>query len=300
MHDLNDMYYFAKVVEHKGFMAASRVLGIPKSRLSRRIKELEAALNVRLLHRTTRKLALTDAGKAFLRHCDIIIEEAALAQEEIERIHTVPRGHIRVSAPMAIAQFLLAPALPKFMRQYPEIRVSLEVTHRRINLIEEGVDVAIRVRSGPLENSSLVVRPLHAAQLMVVASPLYVSQYGTPLTPHDLLDHAVLTQHQPNGHYTWRFTSANAEVAEVTVLPRLMTDDMVVLREVALAGQGIVVLPKLMVYDALQQKQLQVLLADWQLPLGLLHAVYLSRRGLLPAVRVFLDFLSEHTAAYEV
>jgi DNA-binding transcriptional LysR family regulator len=299
MHDLNDMYYFAKVIEHKGFMAASRALGIPKSRLSRRIKDLEIALNVRLLHRTTRKLALTDAGKAFLRHCEAIIDEATVAREEIERIHAVPRGYICVSAPMAIAQFLLAPVLPKFMMQYPEIRVSLEVTHRRVDLIEEGIDIAIRVRSGQLENSSLVIRTLSATQLMAVASPTYLRQYGTPVAPHELINHPVLTQHQPNGQYTWCFTSPTGQVAEVNLHPKLMTDDMVVLREVALAGQGIVVLPRLMVREALQQNQLKVILSDWQLPRGLLHAVYPSRRGLLPAVRVFLDFLSAHTAEYE-
>lgn len=292
MQDLNDMYFFAKVVEHRGFMAASRVLGIPKSRLSRRIKELESTLNVRLLHRTTRKLALTEAGSAFLRHCLAMIEEANLACEEIERIHSSPRGHICVSAPMAIAQFLLAPILPEFMAQYPEVRVTLAVTPRRVDLIEEGVDIAIRVRSGILENSSLVMRTLNATQLIMVASPTFLNTYGVPIEPKALINYPVLSQHQPHGQYTWHFTAQNGQMAEVTVLPRLLTDDMVVLREVALAGQGIAALPTLMVREALQQHRLQQILKDWQLPVGLLHAVYPSRRGLLPAVRVFLDFLS--------
>lgn len=292
MHDLNDMYYFAKVVEHGGFMAAGRELGIPKSRLSRRIKNLEAELNIRLLHRTTRKLALTDAGTAFLRHCEAMVEAAMIAGEEIAKARAEPRGNIRVSAPMAIAQFVLAPLLPQFMAQYPEISIVLDVSNRRVDLIEEGIDVALRVRSGPLENSSLVIRTLGASQLIMLASPELIRKYGVPATPEDLVHYPVLSLYQPNAERTWRFTSTAGRVVDVTTRARLFTDDMIVLREAAIAGQGVASLPTLLVEEALRQNKLQRILPDWHLPEGLLHAVYPSRRGLLPAIRVFIEFLS--------
>lgn len=294
MQDLNDMYYFAKVIEHGGFMAAGRALGIPKSRLSRRIKELESSLNVQLLHRTTRKLALTDIGTAFLRHCQTVLEEAKAAKEEIARVHTTPRGTIRVSAPMAIAQFLLAPYLAKFIEQYPEVNVLLDVSNRRVDLIEEGIDVALRVRMGALEDTSLVMRTLGRSHSILLASPEFLKQHGMPQTPADLVNYPMLSLLQPNEQYTWHFTSDEGKVIDVVAKPRLLTDDMVVLRKVVIAGQGMVALPLLLIHEELKQGKLVRVLPNWHLPYGLLHAVYPSRRGLLPAIRVFIDFLSEN------
>lgn len=294
MQDLNDMYYFAKVIEFGGFMAAGRALGIPKSRLSRRIKELETSLNVQLLHRTTRKLALTDVGTVFLRHCQTVLEEARAAREEIDRVNASPRGTIRVSSPMTIAQFLLAPHLADFLKQYPEVNVVLDVSNRRVDLIDEGIDVALRVRMGSLEDTSLVMRTLGRSHSILVASPDFLSRYGEPDCPKDLVNYPMLSLHQPNEQYSWRFNSEDGKVVDVTTTPRLLTDDMVVLREIALAGEGMAALPLLLIHQEVKQGKLVRVLPNWHLPYGLLHAVYPSRRGLLPAVRVFIDFLSSN------
>jgi DNA-binding transcriptional LysR family regulator len=293
MQDLNDMYYFAKVIEHGGFMAAGRVLGIPKSRLSRRIKLLEERLNTQLLHRTTRKLALTDVGDAFLRHCETVLSAANAATEEIACANALPRGHIKVSAPPAIAQHILARLLPVFMQQCPEVRFSLAVSSRRVDLIEEGIDVALRVRSGAMENSSLIVRTLGRDRMQLVASPAFIQAHGQPESPLTLAQYPTLSMYQPGGQRTWCLVSEEGQKIEVVTQPRLLTDDQVVLREAAIAGQGITALPNMVMQDALRNGTLVPILKDWYLPEGAFQVVYPSRRGLLPAVRAFIDFLAE-------
>ena len=147
MQDLNDMLYFAEVVERGGFAAAGRALGIPKSRLSRRVSELEAQLGVRLLQRTTRKLSLTGVGEAYLRHCQAVRESAQAALDTVAQVQTEPRGSLRVTCPVTLAQTVLAELMPAFLQRYPQVRVELQVINRVVNLVEEGVDVALCVRA---------------------------------------------------------------------------------------------------------------------------------------------------------
>jgi len=160
MQDLNDLFYFAKVVECGGFMAAGRKFGLPKSRLSRRVAELESRLGVRLLQRTTRKLALTEVGASYYEHCRAVLAEAEAAEETILRATAEPRGLVRVSCPEMVAKSLLGPALPRFLAANPQVRIWLDTTGRRVDLIEEGIDVALRVRSVIEESASLVARSL--------------------------------------------------------------------------------------------------------------------------------------------
>ena len=171
MQDLNDMLYFAEVVERGGFAAAGRALGIPKSRLSRRVSELEAHLGVRLLQRTTRKLSLTDVGEAYLRHCQALRESALAAQDTVAQVQAAPRGTLRVSCPVTLAQTVLAEVMPQFLALYPQVRVELQVSNRVVNLVEEGVDVALRVRASLEESGSMVVKRLDVARQVLVASP---------------------------------------------------------------------------------------------------------------------------------
>ena len=145
MQDLNDMLYFAEVVERGGFAAAGRALGIPKSRLSRRVSDLETQLGVRLLQRTTRKLSLTEVGEAYLRHCQAMRESAQAAADTVAQVQTVPRGTIRVSCPVTLAQTMVAELIPRFLAQYPEVRIDMLVSNRAVNLVEEGIDVALRL-----------------------------------------------------------------------------------------------------------------------------------------------------------
>ncbi|WP_230370116.1 LysR family transcriptional regulator [Paludibacterium denitrificans] len=193
MPDLNDLLYFAKVVEHGGFMAASRVLGIPKSRLSRRVAELEERLGVRLLQRTTRRLALTDVGNSYYAHCQAMLAEAEAAEDAIARITAEPRGLVRVSCPELLANTLLSPILPRFMAAHPQVRIWLEATNRRVDLIEEGIDVAIRVRHVIDDSANLVVRQLGISRVILVASPTLLGNAPLPQHPTELGTLPVLT-----------------------------------------------------------------------------------------------------------
>eukprot|EP01036_Dinobryon_divergens_P036984 gene36984-biopygen29253 len=171
MQDLNDMLYFAEVVERGGFAAAGRALGLPKSRLSRRVAALEAQLGVRLLQRTTRKLSLTEVGEAYLRHCQALRESAQAAADTVAHAQTEPRGTIRVTCPVTLAQTVLADVMPIYLARHPLVRVEMEVNNRVVDLVKDGVDVALRVRLTLEDSGSLVVKRLDDARSVLVASP---------------------------------------------------------------------------------------------------------------------------------
>ncbi|KMN29731.1 MULTISPECIES: LysR substrate-binding domain-containing protein [Chromobacterium] len=293
MQDLNDLLYFAKVVEHGGFMAAGRVLGIPKSRLSRRVAELEQRLGVRLLQRTTRRLSLTEIGQQYYQHCQAMLEEAEAADEAIARSSAEPRGLIKVSCPELLSKTLLAPALPRFMARHPLLRVQLDSSNRRVDLIEEGVDVAIRVRNVIEDSANLVVRRLATTQTSLVASPALLAERPAPKSPADMAGWPALTMSRPDGRGQWALLDQAGHAYTIQIdSPRLMTDDLVVLRDAAIAGLGVAALPVLVCHEALQSGQLVRLLPDYDIPWGILHAAFPTRRGLLPAVRAFIDFLT--------
>lgn len=292
MQDLNDLLYFAKVVEFGGFMAASRMLGIPKSRLSRRVAELEERLGVRLLQRTTRRLALTEVGSSYYQHCQAMLAEAEAADDAIARITAEPRGLVRVSCPELLAKTLLAPALPRFMLRHPQVRVSLEATNRRVDLIEDNIDVALRVRNSLDNSANLVVRQLSVSQVILVASPDFMRQHPMPQSPADLLALPALTMSRPDGRGQWQLLDQAGHTYNLQIdNPRLMTDDLLVLLEAAIAGLGVAALPVMVCDEALQQGRLLRLLSEFDSPWGILHAAFTSRRGLSPAIRAFIDFL---------
>ena len=218
MQDLNDLYYFAVVVEHGGFAAAERALGIPKSRLSRRISQLEADLGVRLLQRSTRRFAVTDVGTHVYRHAQTMLAEAQAARDAVDRLSATPRGVVRVSVPVSLAQQEIPALLPDFLALYPEVRLLFQVGNRRVDIINEGIDVAIRVRSKLDDDGELVLRTFGPIQSL---------------------------------------------------------------------------LPETMCAEQLRSGELELVLPEWRLPQGICHAVFASRRGLLPAVRVFIDYLAE-------
>ncbi|MDC7692429.1 LysR family transcriptional regulator [Vogesella indigofera] len=296
MHDLNDLYFFAKVVEHGGFMAAARQIGVPKSRLSRRVAELEARLGVQLLQRTTRRLALTEVGQAYFRHCQAMLAEAEAAQEAIARATDVPRGLVRVSCPDLLAQSLLAPLLPEFMAQYPEVRILLEVTGRRVDLINDGIDVALRVRLRLDDSASIVARPLGQSSSFLVASPALLAERGLPQRPSDLTSWPALVMSRPDGRGEWTMHDEVGQLYTVQLAsPRLMTDNLVVLAQAAIDGCGVAALPVLVCQQALADGRLRRLLPNFSMPGGILHLAFTGRRHLVPAVRVFVDFLVART-----
>lgn len=300
MQDLNDLLYFAKVVEHGGFMAAGRVLGIPKSRLSRRVAELERRLGVRLLQRTTRRLSLTDIGNQYYQHCRSMLAEAEAAEEAIAHSSAEPRGLIRVSCPELLAKTMLGPALPRFMARHPQVRVWLEATNRRVDLIEEGIDVALRVRNVIEDSANLVVRRLGISRVILVASPALLQRHPPPTMPSELGALPALTMSRADGRASWvLLDDAGHSYAIQIDAPRLMTDDMVVLRDAAVAGLGVAALPAHYCHQELADGRLARLLPAFDFPWGILHAAFPTRRGMSPAVRAFIDFLDQELISAE-
>ncbi|WP_313296710.1 LysR family transcriptional regulator [Diaphorobacter sp.] len=297
MQDLNDMLFFAEVVERGGFTAASRSLGIPKSRLSRRISELEQQLGVRLLQRTTRKLSLTEVGETYLRHCIAMREEAQAAADAVAQVKGTPRGTVRVSCPVTLAQTVLGELMPEFLRRNPEVRLEMHVLNRPVNLVDEGVDVALRVRMSLEESGSMVVKRLGDGVQLLVASPDLLIRQGTPQTVADLERLDSIAMPSSDGHNQICLLNAQGQEEIITMQPRYLVDDLLVLRYAALAGTGYCWLPDYLCHHDIAQGRLVRLLPQWNQPKAIVHAVFPSRRGLVPAVRSFLDFLGETVPA---
>ncbi len=293
MEDLNDLYFFTEVAQRGGFSAAARALNIPKSRLSRRIADLEQRLGARLMQRSTRKLHLTPIGEDFLLRCRAMVVEAQAAQELIERGVAEPRGRLRVSCPIALAQGALARALPDFQRQFPKVQIELEATNRRIDLIAEGFDVAIRARPPSLQDTGLVSKALGISRLHLLAAPALIEQYGEPHTLDDLPRFPSLGTVALDGHHRWRLISPSGEAVSVDHHPRLIADELTVLIESAIAGLGLVQLPELLSREATARGELRRVLTDWDAPYDLIHAAYAPKRQTIPAVQEFLRFLGE-------
>ena len=293
MQDLNDLYYFAAVVDHGGFAAAERALGIPKSRLSRRISALESELGVRLLQRSTRRFAVTDVGTSVHRHAQSMLAEAQAAREVVDRLSAEPRGSVRVSVPVSMAQHQMPKLLPEFMALYPKVRVQLIVSNRRVDVINEGVDVAIRVRSKLDEDGSLVMRSFGPIQELLVASPAYLNRTGRPQAPEELTDHVTLSVNEDDARQRWELHGPDGEVRRIELQPRVTGFDFPMMQAMAENGIGITLLPETICADAVRSGALEVVLPQWRLPQGIAHAVFASRRGMLPAVRVFIDFLAQ-------
>lgn len=293
MPDLNDLYFFAAVVEHGGFSAASRAINVPKSRLSKRVGQLEDGLGVRLLQRTTRKFAVTEAGERFYRRCRAMLAEARAAAEDAIALGGEPRGLVRLSCPVLLTQTLLAPLLPAFLAQHPQVRLQVLSSNRRIDLIGEGFDVAIRVRDKLDSDAELVARSFGAKRVVLVASPAFLAAHGEPRVPQDLSALPVLSHFEQQGEQTWELYDGACNKTRVVVRPRLVTGEFRVLIEAAVQGAGIAWVPESACVEELRSGRLRTVLPDWGLPQGILHFVYPSRRGMLPAVRALVDFLAD-------
>ena len=298
-YDLNDMYYFAEVVERGGFAAAGRALGIPKSRLSRRISELEAQLGVRLLQRTTRRLSLTDTGETFLRHAQAAREAAQHAQAAIEQTQREPSGTVRVSCPVTLAQARVGALMPEFLRRYPKVRIEMRVSNRSFNLLEDGIDVALRVRTTLADSGSMVLKRLGTTRQILVASPELLAIHGVPASPQDLVTQVpTLALTSADSNSTLQLQGQDGEPLVIHHQARYVADDLDTLKYAVLNGIGVYWMPDYMVLGELARGDLVEVLPDWRLPEGIFHAIFLSRRNMAPALRVFLDFLGEKLAQH--
>ncbi|KAB2906732.1 MAG: LysR family transcriptional regulator [Burkholderiaceae bacterium] len=294
--DLNDLYYYVQVVDHRGFAPAGRALGMPKSRLSRRIALLEERLGARLLQRSTRRFAVTEIGQTYYAHCQAMLVEADAADEAIARTHAEPCGTVRLACPVALLDARVGEMLADFLAAHPRVELQLEATNRRVDVVGEGIDVAIRVRPPPLEDSDLVLRVLADRGQCLVASPALLAHAGTPRAPADLVRLPSLDLGSPQTEHVWQLIGPENAQAAIRHQPRLVTLSMLALRAAAMAGVGIVQLPTMMVRDQIASGALVQVLPGWAPRREIVHAVFASRRGLLPAVRVLIDFLTRRFA----
>jgi DNA-binding transcriptional LysR family regulator len=291
MDDLNDLYFFAKVAEHRGFASAGRVLATPKSTLSRRIASLEQRLGVRLLHRTARKFSLTEVGQIYYRHCLAMLAEAEAAQEAIDRTRAEPRGMVRVSCPATLMQTHLSGIVSIFLAANPLVKIHLIVTNRRVDLIEEGIDVAFRVRFQPPDDGDFVVKSLGESSQVIVGHPRLLNHHGRPADPSGLsrLPGMDLIRSAPT--HVWELIGLDGSTLSTPFEPRYFTDDFAALRQAALDAVGVVQLPEILVRQDIVNGLLEEVLPNWKPRAGIIYLVFPSRRGLVPAVRGFVDFV---------
>lgn len=293
MQPLDDFYYFAKVSEHGGYAKAARALGIPKSRLSRHVAALESRLGVRLVNRSTRRFVVTEVGQEVRRHATAMLAEADAAVEAVEFARAEPGGVVKASCPVALAQTAMAQYLPEFLARYPKIRLILHATNRRVDVINEGFDVALRVRTVPTGEDGLVMRTFGSSSNFLVASREYLKERGCPERPQQIPQHATLSFTPETDRQIWELFDADGVSVQIEHTPRLVCHDFTMLRAAVLAGLGIALLPESVVRADVASGAIVQVLPAWTLPLGVFHIVFPTRRGLLPSVRAFIDFLAE-------
>ncbi|WP_374471674.1 LysR family transcriptional regulator [Phenylobacterium sp.] len=291
MPDLNDLSFFAAVVANGGFSAASRALGVPKSRVSRRVAALEDQLGVRLVERSTRRFKVTDVGQDVYRHARAALLEAEAIDAVISRMRAEPQGLVRISCPPGVDR-LVSGCLPHFMAAHPKLKLQFLVSNRRVDLIEEGVDIAVRVRQQLDTDADLQVKLIERTSLVLAASPELLAARGTPASPADLATFPTVSLGEAPGPDRWRLTNRDGETVEAAHEPRLTASAFPLLREAVLGGVGVGLLPEYAAREFLESGRLVRVLPDWEAPQGILHLVFTSRRGLLPGVRATLDFLA--------
>ena len=289
--DLNDLRYFAVIVEHGGFSAAERITHITKSKLSRRVSLLEERLGVRLIQRSTRRLSLTAAGQAFYEHCRAMVVEAEAALEAVDQLRSAPAGTVRMTCPVAIAQFYLARIVAEFMREHPRVRVEIESTDRLVNLIDERIDVALRVRDSGLLDPALITRRIASGRMVLVASPAYVETRAPIDDPATMSQLDTIGGLHDGGDQSWVLAASDGRETKLQHRPRLLCSDYTVQYEAAAGGVGVALLPLRIAWRGLQDGSLVRVAKDWSTPEQDIHLVFVSRRGMLPAVRALIDNL---------
>jgi DNA-binding transcriptional LysR family regulator len=282
----DEMLVFVRVVSLGSFTGAAESLSVPKSTVSRQVARLEERLGVRLLHRTTRAVRVTEAGQVFYERAVRIVTDIEEAEELVARNQAVPRGPLRVSAPITFGTMYLPPLVSAFLAAYPDVELSLELSDRKVDLVEDGYDLAVRV--GVLDDSSLVARRLGHAHAVVCAAPSYLAVRGVPRTPDDLRDHVAL-RYAYSGNSGWRFLHGTTPVSGP-----LICNNGEVLRDAAIAGRGLIYTPRFMVAEALLRGDLVSVLEQYVPQLGGVYAIFPHHRHLSSRVRAFVDLAASH------
>jgi DNA-binding transcriptional LysR family regulator len=295
MDALSDIAVFVRVVERGSFTRAADELELSRAAVSKYLSRLEARLGARLLHRTTRRLTLTEAGAALFEASQGALERIEEAEESIARLQKEPRGRLKVSAPMGFGILYLGEAIAEFLRTYPAMSLDVRFDDRFVNLVEEGVDVAIRI--GRLTDSTLVARKLGSVRTLACASPHYLAEHGEPESPEDLAAHNCLLYSYSSTANVWRFTAPGGREIPVAVTGSLRTNNGIAECEAAVAGLGVMVVPAFYAARPIREKKLKRILANYQLPELGIYAVYLQREHVPPKLRAFVDFLVERFRA---
>ena len=300
MEDLNDLYFFASVVQYGGFSAAARTIGVEKTRLSRRIAALEKRLGVRLLQRTTRALSLTEAGQRFYDRCLATVEGAQAAFDSVAELRREPAGLVRLSSPVLLTQRCLAHTLPGYMAKHPKVSVFVEPTDRTVNVIEERFDIVIRAKPVIEDVAGLVAKTLGKSQRVIVVSRNFLDQYGRPETPADLpkFNTVASTDEMFDGGARWTLTNLDNRTQQIALKPRLVTSDLRVRLQAAVRGIGMALLPEQVVVSPLREGLVERVLPEWSGAKNILHLVYPTPRGMLPSVRSLIDYLLIHVSAW--
>lgn len=288
MLDINDMLIFAHVVKARSFSGAAQRLGQSRSRVSKAVARLETALGVVLLHRSTRRLGLTEVGEAYFEHCERIVDELALADNTVHRLYQAPRGTLKVSASVAFGTLHVAPALPSFMAQFPELKVDMAISDRLVDLVDEGYDLALRITPAP--DDHLVARRLAPIRRKVCGSPDYLARHGLPRRPEDLEHHNCLDYTHMSTQGEWRLQGPAGDMA-IPVSGSLRINDDEALSQAVVGGLGLALLPTFIIGRELQAGRLIEVLPGYVPVERFLYAVHWPNRHLPPKVRVFIDYL---------
>ncbi|MEM8810056.1 MAG: LysR family transcriptional regulator [Cyanobacteria bacterium P01_G01_bin.38] len=287
--DLNALVVFAQVVKQGSFIGAARHLDLPKATVSRRIQQLEDALQVKLLERSTRVVRPTELGQIYYGYCDRILTEIEEARAAVDAQQAEPAGLLRTSAPSAFTQLFIKELIPEFLDRYPQIRLIHRIVNHSVNPLRDGFDVSIRI--GQLEDSQLRIQPLGEATPQLFASPLYLEQYGMPNTPSDLVNHRAIVTGTSNRPQWMLFNHDKREVLDL--VPRCVVNDPTLACSLVVSKVGIGLLPTFLCTEAMQSKQIERILPNWHGAKVPLNAVFPTTYERSPKIKVFLQFLKE-------
>jgi len=291
MDSLTDIVVFVRVVDDGSFTRAAERLKLSRSVVSKYVTRLEGRLGARLLNRTTRRLSLTEAGRIFYQRSRRGLQDIEEAEAEVSRLQEKPRGVLRINSPMSFGILHIAPALPEFLAQHPEVSVEMNLDDRVVDVIEEGFDVSIRIAEMP--DSSLIARRLAPCRHVIVAAPAYLEKHGTPRTPEDLRDHNIISFSYQASAYDWHFISPDNKQVSVPVSGSMQANNSLALREALLRGVGITRTPTFVVGKDVQDGHLLSILGNYRTLEVSIYLVYPQRRHLSPKVRAFVDFMAD-------
>ena len=296
--DLNDYFYFVHVIEKGGFSSAAEALGIPKSRLSRHVQQLEERLDTRLIQRTTRQFNLTEMGEVLYHHARNVIDEMEMAESAITRKKNTLSGNVTMSCSVGMAQFTLKELLARFLRDNPQVTVSQQVSNQFVDLVADGIDLSIRGHAEPLPDSSMIQRQLTVVEWNLFAASTYLKEFAAITCPQDLINHDTLALGWQSPQSQWKLEHQSGEVVEIGFTPRLKSEDMTTLKQAAVSGLGIVALPAYTCHDELESGLLVRVLPEWHVGLTQISLIMPTRRGQAPSVIALRDFLLAEFAEF--